>query len=445
MSVAGIAPEGLAESDGAYPAAARAWQAMAILCLAAFMLQLDRGILYLVVDPIRRDLDVSEVQIGLLQGLSFAVLYAFASLPLGYAADRVSRRNLAAAGLCVWTFATLVGGFSRSYDQLFASRILVGLGEATLAPCALSLICDFFPPDRRGRAVGLFVAAQCVAPGLSLIVSGGILGAAESGQLYALGLPRLAPWRMIFIVSGVFGFVAAALFFTMREPARRGPRPTAGAGIRAAARFFLGDGRRFLVVAVAFSIDIAASAGANTWSPTFLLRRFNIKPSDLGAALGTVTLLIGVLTPLLSGFVIDRIARARIAGGNLLLLSGAALLEGLAAFAAFAPSPVAAVCFLSLIAVCAPLITTTVYATCQQLVPGAMRGLGMALIALFGSIIGGAGGPFMISWVTETVFRDDGMVGVSISVVIVPCVTIAAAMFFATWRRARRESARGAS
>jgi MFS family permease len=418
---------------------------MAILCLASFMLQLDRGILYLVVDPIRRDLNVSEVQIGLLQGLSFALLYAFASLPLGYAADRVSRRNLAAAGLCVWTFATLVGGFSANYDQLFGSRILVGLGEATLGPCAMSLICDYFPPERRGKAIGLFVAAQCVAPGLSLIVSGGILGAAESGQLYALGLPRLAPWRMIFIVSGMLGFVAAALFLTMREPARRGPGPAAGAGagIRAATRFFLGDGRRFLVVALAFSIDIAASAGANTWSPTFLLRRFSVKPSDLGAALGAVMLLIGVLTPLLSGFVIDRIARARIAGGNLLLLGAAALLEGLAAFAAFAPSPVAAVCFLSLIAVCAPLITTTVYATCQQLVPGAMRGLGMALIALFGSIIGGAGGPFMISWVTETVFRDDRMVGVSISAVIVPCVTIAAAMFFATWRRARREQPRG--
>jgi MFS family permease len=440
MSIAAVLPE--IALDEAYPAPSKAWWAMVVLCLAAFMLQLDRGIMILVVDPIRRDLNISEVQISLLQGLSFALLYAFASLPLGYAADRVSRRNLAASGLCVWTFATLVGGFAATYHQLFASRILVGLGEAALSPCALSLICDFFPPGRRGRAVGVFVAAQCVAPGLSLIVSGAIIGAAESGRLYALGLPHLAPWRMIFILSGLLGFLVAALFITMKEPTRRGPNlmDAAQAGVRAAFRYFLGDGRRYMVVNLGFAVAIAGSVAVNTWNATFLLRRFGLRPSDLGAALGTVTLLIGVVTPLLAGLIVDRIARARIVGGNFLLLGCAVLVEGVTAFAAFAPTPILAVCLLSVILFVSPVVTTTVYATVQQIVPSNMRGLSLALIGLIGSIIGGAGGPFMVAWVTEHVFQDDRMVGFSISAVVVPCVAISAALFFTTWFRSRRDA-----
>jgi MFS family permease len=430
-----------AEIDEAYPAAAKAWWAMVVLGLASFLLSLDRGILNLVVDPIRRDLAISEVQIGLLQGFSFALLYAFASLPLGYAADRLSRRNLAAAGLFVWTCATLVGGFTTGYHQLFASRVLVGLGEAALSPCALSLICDFFPPDRRGKALGLYISAQCAAPGLSLIISGWILSAAQSGRFDAIGLPHLAPWRMIFVISGSFGFLVAALFFTMSEPARRGPRLLDGAraGVGAALRFFLVDGRRFMAVNFGFAIAIAASAAVTNWNITFLLRRFGLRPGDLGPALGSFQLSIGVVTPLICGLIIDRIARSRIVGGNFLLLTGAVLMLGLSAFGAFAPTPLTAVCFLSAVLVFSPMITTTIYATCQQLVPANMRGLSMALLALTGSIIGGAGGPVAVAWMTQHVFRDDNMVGVSISSVVVPCILIAATLFFTTWLRARRD------
>jgi MFS family permease len=441
MSIAAIPSDAQACDDFSYPGPATAWRAMAVLCLASFLLAFDRNILAFVVDPIRADLGISEVQISLLQGLSFALLYAFASLPLGFAADRVSRRNLAAAGVFTWTCAVLAGGFSTGYHQLFASRIVVGLGEASLGPCALSLICDFFPPGRRGRATGLYVAAQAASSGLSMIISGWILGAAQSGRLDFLGLPPLAPWRMIFVLSGSFGFLVAALFFTMSEPARRGPRlmDRAAAGIGATARYFLGGGRRFLVVALAYSIAVAASSAVSVWNVTFLLRRFGMRPSDLGPAYGSVTLAVAVSASLVSGLIVDRIARARIPGGDFLLLTALQLVLGLSAAAAFAPSPIVAIGLLSTILFFAPTMTTAVYAASQRMVPSDMRALAAALIALFGSIIGGAGGPFMVAWVTQHAFRDDRMVGFSISAVIVPCGLIAAAMFFITWLRARRD------
>jgi sugar phosphate permease len=261
-----------------------------------------------------------------------------------------------------------------------------------------------------------------------------------------MGLPHLAPWRMIFVVSGSFGFLVAALFFTMAEPARRGPQLLDGAraGIGAALRYFLDDGRRFMAVNFGFAIAIAASAAVTNWNITFLLRRFGLIPSDLGPVLGSFQLSIGIVTPLICGLIIDRIARSRIVGGNFLLLTGAVLMLGFSAFGAFASTPLTAVCFFSVVLVFSPMITTTIYATCQQLVPANMRGLSMALLALTGSIIGGAGGPFAVAWMTQHVFRDDAMVGVSISSVVVPSVLIAATLFFTTWLRARRESPREA-
>jgi MFS family permease len=131
-----------------YPRRSYAWTVVAILIATAVLSYTDRQVLSLLVDPIRGELGISDTQISLLLGTAFAVVYGIAGIPLGYLADRTSRRNLIVAGVSVWSLGTMACGFSHNFTELFASRIVVGLGEAALSPAAISLISDYFPPSR---------------------------------------------------------------------------------------------------------------------------------------------------------------------------------------------------------------------------------------------------------------------------------------------------------
>src|ERR1700761_7365329 len=125
-------------SDADYPRRGYAWTVVAILIATAVLSYTDRQVLSLLVDPIRTDLGISDTQVSLLLGTAFAVVYGVAGIPLGFLADRTSRRNLIFAGVVVWSLATICCGLSRGFGEIFASRIFVGLGEAALSPAAIS-------------------------------------------------------------------------------------------------------------------------------------------------------------------------------------------------------------------------------------------------------------------------------------------------------------------
>ncbi|MEZ5459297.1 MAG: MFS transporter [Steroidobacteraceae bacterium] len=114
--------------------------------------------LSIVVDPVRADLGLTDTQIGLLQGVAFGLFYATAGLPLGLAADRYHRHNLIIAGITVWSLATLASASRATSAGCSPARLLVGFGEAALAPAAVSLIANLFAPGDRGRAMGLYMA-----------------------------------------------------------------------------------------------------------------------------------------------------------------------------------------------------------------------------------------------------------------------------------------------
>lgn len=210
----------LAVISGKYPSAGRAWWAVALLCAAAIISYSDRQVMSLVVDPIRRDLGISDVQIGLLIGTAFALIYGIAGVPLGYLADRTSRRNLIAAGMVVWSAATVYCGFARSFREMFCARLLVGLGEAVLSPAAVSLISDLFPPARRGVALGAYFTGVSVGIGSAVMIGGALLHGINAGWAGGTFLAQLPPWRAVLVLIGVPGFLGALLMLTFREPLR---------------------------------------------------------------------------------------------------------------------------------------------------------------------------------------------------------------------------------
>ncbi|HWA30946.1 MAG TPA: MFS transporter, partial [Rhizomicrobium sp.] len=266
-----------------YPPAFRGWWAVVLFGIAAILSYTDRQILSLLVDPIRGDLHISDVQVSVLQGAAFAVLYSFIGLPLGRIADLVARRALLLFAVVTWSFGTILCGLAHSFAGLFAARLLVGVGEAALAPAAMSLIGDYFPPSSRALPTGVFFTGMVIGGGSAIAIGGFLLSAAQHAlfaQVPFIG--GLAPWRTVLAVLGVAGLALSLFFFTIREP---GSRRVTLADIRArllstgdVAGAFRAQWKLLLPLYGAMAIGSIVDYAIMSWAPTLLVRRFALTP-----------------------------------------------------------------------------------------------------------------------------------------------------------------------
>ncbi|MBW4051045.1 MAG: MFS transporter [Proteobacteria bacterium] len=315
---------GVAEEEQGYPSRPYAWAVVAILVTTAVLSYTDRQVLSLLVDPIRRDLGISDVQVSLLLGSAFALIYGVAGIPFGWLADRVSRRNLIFAGILIWGMGTLGCGYAGSFAELFAARVVVGLGESALAPAAISLISDYFPPSRRGLAVGSFLSGIAIGQGAAILIGGVALHLVQAGAFAVTPLGGLASWRLVMILIGAPALVWSLALLLVREPARHAsvaaPGSPSGAGISA---ILLGPVvPMYLVVAAASLVDNAVGA----WAPTLLIRSFHLNSAYVGLALG-MRLVIGFGGGVLAGgWLSDRAGRGGRWRNKLLVCLGVSLL-----------------------------------------------------------------------------------------------------------------------
>ncbi|TLZ39208.1 MAG: MFS transporter, partial [Gammaproteobacteria bacterium] len=275
-----------ADDDAGYPRRSYAWAVVAILIGTAILSYTDRQVLSLLVDPIRRDLLISDTEVSLLLGTAFAVVYGVAGIPFGLLADRTSRRNLIFFGVVVWSIGTVACGFAHSFGGLFAARVVVGLGESVLSPSAISLISDYFPASRRGLAVGSYLSGIAIGNGASILIGGGALQLVEAGVFAGTPIALIAPWRLVLLVIGSPGLLWALAILAIREPERRAAiaAPSAsgagGASGRHAAVWRVAP--IYLVVATASLVDNAVGA----WAPTLLIRDFGRDAAQVGLQLG---------------------------------------------------------------------------------------------------------------------------------------------------------------
>lgn len=192
-------------SSGAGRSRAYAAYAVVLLTLINVINYVDRNIIFVLFEPIKRDLDLSDAQLGWL-GSAYVTVYALAAIPMGILSDLKSRRAVIAWGVAVWSAFTSMGGLARSFVQLFLCRSMVGVGEASYTPAAQSLIADFFPSRGRGLALGIFWSGLAV---------GGVVGIWVGGEL-----EHLYGWRAAFLAVGIPGFVLAMLAGQLRDPSR---------------------------------------------------------------------------------------------------------------------------------------------------------------------------------------------------------------------------------
>lgn len=199
----------------------RRWLVVSALSFASIVSYVDRQIINLLVEPIKADLGLSDLEISLLQGFSFALLYALLAIPIAWIADRRNRKWVILAGMVGWSAATFSSGLASSFAMLFAARMMVGIGEATLAPAGFSILSDSFSRDKLPAAISVFTGSGFVGSGLALIIGGAIVG-----QLNAIGDVTLPfgvfrPWQMTFLAVSLMSLPAFILVLLIREPARR--------------------------------------------------------------------------------------------------------------------------------------------------------------------------------------------------------------------------------
>lgn len=197
-----------------------AWYMLAVLCLVYVLNFVDRQMLTILAPDLKRDLGISDSEFGFLYGTAFGVFYALFGIPLGKLADRWSRVGLLAIGLTLWSTMTALSGLSRNFGQIAATRVGVGVGEATAAPCAYSLISDYFPPRLRATALGVYSAGLYLGSGFSLFVGSRI--SSTWNETYAGGTAPLglAGWQAAFLLVGVPGLLLALVVAFLREPLR---------------------------------------------------------------------------------------------------------------------------------------------------------------------------------------------------------------------------------
>lgn len=387
-----------------------AWYAVAVLTLANVSSFVDRQILTLLVDPIRRDLAISDTQMSFLLGLSFALFYTVLGFPIARLADRRSRRGIVAVGIAVWSAMTALCGMARNYAQLLLARVGVGVGEAALQPPAYSMIADCFPRERLGTAIGVYSMGIYIGVGLAQIIGGavvGVVGAEGMWQLPLVGAVR--PWQVVFFVVGLPGLLVALLMLTVREPPRQAAGDTGESiPIGEVMAHFRTHRRTFTTHHLGAALVALCNYGMGSWLPTFFVRTHGWTVTEAGYLLGVANLTFGIAGVVLAGRLADRMQQRGVADAKLrVVLYAAAGLLVCDVAAPLMPTGLGAALWIFPLSFFASAPFGVAAAAVQELVPPRMRAQASALYLFVVSLVGLAAGPTAVALVTDYVFRDD--------------------------------------
>ena len=378
-------------TEAAVPA--RNWYALLVLTLISACHFLDRTMISIIVEPVRKEFLLNDTQVGLLTGLAYGATFAIAGIPIGMLIDRMNRVRLLAALVCIWSGMTALAGLATSYTHLLFTRMAVGGSEAGGAPTSLSLISDFFPPSKRSTAVGYFFLATGTGAVVSVFIGGYMT--AHFG------------WRTAMMVAGAPGIVLALLFvLTVREPKRgameadRGKNVVKPAGVKEVLRYVsTNDAIRNLLLGVCFAAGGVSTIAA--WLPAFMMRFHGFDIKEAGFSVALAGGIFASLGSLLGGFLSDKLASAN-ARRRMDLAMGAVLLAAVfSVFAMNASTPTMALVLLCATMMCIFVVFPAAYGNMLGITPPHMRGTTSATLQVCSNLVGYGMGPLAVGMLSD--------------------------------------------
>jgi MFS family permease len=403
-----MAPDDGVEQSRGSP---RYWLLVIALLMINTYAFIDRAVLALMVEPIKRDIGATDLQMGLLLGLGFALFYAIFAIPSGHYVDRHNRRMIIIGASTLWALMTIVCGTASSIEQLFVGRAGVGIAESVIAPAAFSLIRDSVPTRSRGLAFSLYAMAPLVGGATSLLVGGFILGLATDGAFSGLPLiGHLHPWQITLVLTGLLGLPLSLLLLLAPEPARP---PVQNSEQPQTEGMFEGLGaalkhtRKHISVFVPLILFVTFGAMANfakiAWVPALLGRTWNLAPQQIGPIMGSMVLACGLGGLLFSGFVLNWLT---VRGGD---IRNYGLIATIGSAVGMVGIGVAPTLSFGLVMVgLAAFFLGTSYSigatTLGEITPVRLMGRVTAIYFLFVTLIGQSLGPFLVGFGSQNMF-----------------------------------------
>ena len=421
-------------SAPAQPAAHRGVTATLWILLIVYIFNfIDRQIVNILAEPIARDLNLSDTQIGLMTGLAFALFYTILGLPIARYADRptTNRSRLIAVALAIWSAMTALCGLAQNFVQLLLARIGVGVGEAGCTPAAHSLISDIVPKERRASALAFYALGIPVGTLMGMII-GGLLADAVG-------------WRMAFVVVGIPGvllaFVVVALLKDPRlsglgtaapsEPDATVPGKALHLRIREMLAPVLGSPAMVLLLVAASSASFL-SYGKTTWATIFFQRTHDLSPGEVGLYFGIVNGIAGIAGTILGGKIADRWGATNRRHVLTAPAIGMAVAAPIAYFGYAAADWRVALALLFVPTLLNSLYYGPTYSSAQGLVPLRSRAMAAAVLLFFQNLIGLGLGPLLFGmlsdWIKPT-YGDD-----SVQVVLYTATALGLLPAFFFWR-----------
>ena len=400
-----------------WPSKKYAWFLTTLLLVTYTVSFIDRAMINLLIDPIRTDLDLSDIQMGQILGPGFMISYILFSLPVGRMVDKFNRIVVLIGGILLWSLATAAHGFSSDYYSLFVSRAGVGAGEAAVTPASWSIIADLFRPEERAFPMSFYLMGPYIGQGLALLFGGLII------QLYTVPVEIfgiiLQPWQMIFILIAIPGFILSLGLAFLSDPERKGiinKEKQKDESFIDVIAYIKSKFSAYFTLMIAASFIVVLLYTFQAWVPTYIARIHGWDLSRVGYLFGIVTLIsgsLGVLSgPVLerfletkgiknsthSVFLISALALAVIPALTFSFVSEKLVLYGMFIISFFITLPMA--CFASGL---------------QKMTPQNYRGSVSGLYVFIMNIVGLSLGPTVVPFFTSVIFQSDMSINLALS------------------------------
>ncbi|HVX26043.1 MAG TPA: MFS transporter [Parafilimonas sp.] len=381
---------------------------------------IDRQVLVILQESIKKELHLSDTQLGMLSGFTFAIFYVTLGIPIARLADKTNRRNTVAISLGIWSIMTTLSGTAKNFIQLLLARIGVGVGEAGGSPPAHAMISDYFPPEKRSTALSIYSA------GLYFGVLTGFLSGGYLNQKFG--------WREAFFVVGIPGVIFSLLFFvTVKEP-RRGATDATGQSLQV---YSLRDvlkklyaTKTFVWLAIASALNVFCIYGLLNWAPSFLTRLHGMTSAQIGSSLGLIYGIGGATGSFAGGLLTDHFGKKD--KRWYLKMPAYAIIIGIpcALGALFLQNNSLTLACLGLCALLQSVYLGPCISVAHSLVPASMRALTSAVYFLIINLVGLGFGPMIVGMISDALKPSLGNESLRWALSIIIIISIVSAIFF---------------